>query len=83
MSSVDEVRLQGLLEHIVREEWDCAQPDSLRLASFASATLGLIGARNTAQTLLIGLKNCGRKIGHHDILHPTQQPSGGLNAWSV
>jgi hypothetical protein len=83
MSSVDQVRLQGLLEHIVREEWDWALPDSLRLASFASATLDLIGAHNAAQTHLIGLQNSGRKIGHHDILHPMQQPPGGLNAWSV
>jgi hypothetical protein len=36
-------------------KWDCALPDSLRLASFASATLDMIGAHNIAQTLLIGL----------------------------
>lgn len=39
-------------EHAIREKWDWALPDDLRLRSFASKNLDLHGARELAQNLL-------------------------------
>jgi ATP-dependent Lhr-like helicase len=56
--SIDDLRLKP--EHVIREKWDWALPDSLRLASFASSTLDLTGAHNVAQTLVEAAQDCGR-----------------------
>jgi ATP-dependent Lhr-like helicase len=38
-------------EHAIREKWDWVLPEGLRLRSFASAELDLLGAQRLAQTL--------------------------------
>lgn len=47
---LDQLRLKP--EHIVREKWDWVLPDSLRLASFASSHLDLLGALELARELV-------------------------------
>jgi ATP-dependent Lhr-like helicase len=56
--SIDDLRLKP--EHVIREKWDWALPDPLRLASFASSTLDLTGAHSVAQTLAEAVQSCGR-----------------------
>jgi hypothetical protein len=38
-------------EHTIREKWDWVLPEGLRLRSFSSAQLDLLGAQRLAQTL--------------------------------